>query len=94
MSEQNLKGFADLSDYTEDKRIKLIIAAVRKMRPGQVAAVCVDNVPGKPERYRAKLLAACPEIKIIDQLDGPTADIVTIRVGPPDPIPEPGKVPN
>ena len=72
------RGFADLADLPEDERIEAIAHHVRDH--GATAAVCVDDEPGKPERYARKLAArGC---RIIEQAKGPVAGVVTLKVGP------------
>lgn len=44
---------ADLADLPENERIRVVAHDVRDH--GQTVAVCVDDVPGKPERYAKKL---------------------------------------
>lgn len=72
------RGFADLADLSEDERIAVIAHQVREH--GLTAAVCVDDVPGKPERYAKKLTAA--GCRVIDQTPGPTPGVITLKVGP------------
>lgn len=72
------KGFADLADLPEDKRIELIVHHVRDH--GRTVAVCVDDEPGKPERYAKKL--AEKGCLVLEQLKGPVKGVVTLRVGP------------
>lgn len=62
----------------EDKRIALIAHHVRDH--GRTAAVCVDDEPGKPERYAAKLeKLGC---RVLKQSKGPVAGVITLSVGP------------
>lgn len=77
------KAYADLGDLEEDQRIDIIGQTV--MRGRLVVGVCVDDVPGKPERYIEKLKKRYPGIRILDQFKGPVKGVVTIRVAPPDP---------
>lgn len=72
------KGFADLGDLPEDERIKIIAHQVRDH--GLRVAVCVDDEPGKPERYAKKLEAnGC---RVVEQIKGPTKGVVTLKVEP------------
>lgn len=72
------KGFADLADMPEDERIEMIAHHV--IEHGLTAAVCVDDLPGKPERYTRKLeRAGC---RVVSQTKGPVAGIVTLKVEP------------
>lgn len=71
-------GFADLADLPEDDRIQAIAHYVRDH--GRTAAVCVDDEPGKPERYARKLAAhGC---RIVELVKGPVPGVVTLKVGP------------
>jgi hypothetical protein len=72
------RGFQDLADLPEDQRIALIAHYV--LAHALTVAVCVDDEPGKPERYAQKLRAA--GCAVIDRLDGPVANVVTLKVGP------------
>lgn len=49
------QGFQDLANLSEDERIKVIAHYV--VAHGLTVAVCVDDEPGKPERYAKKLRA-------------------------------------
>lgn len=71
------KGFADLADLPEDERIKVIARHV--VAHGQTVAVCVDDEPGKPERYAVKLRAL--GVAVLEQHKGPVANVVTLKVG-------------
>ena len=73
-----LRGFADLADMPEDERITAIAHYVRDH--GVTAAVCVDDEPGKPERYARKLIAqGC---RVVEQTKGPVPGVVTLKVEP------------
>ena len=72
------KGYADLADLPEDERITAVAHYVRDH--GLTAAVCVDDVPGRPERYARKLRAlGC---RILSQSKGPVPGVITLKVGP------------
>lgn len=72
------KGFADLADLPEDERIELISHHVKQH--GLSVAVCVDDLPGKPERYARKLeKLGC---RVVETLPGPVHNVVTLRVEP------------
>lgn len=73
--------FADLADHDEDKRINIIGSTVMSTR--KTAAVVVDDVPGKLERYVKKLKERFPGIVILDEIAGPTPGARTVRCGPP-----------
>jgi len=72
------RGFADLADLPEDERIQIIAHHVRDH--GLTVAVCVDDEPGKPERYAEKLTAL--GVRVLSQDKGPVANVVTLKVGP------------
>ena len=70
------QGYADLAYMPEDERIELI---ARYVNNGYAVGVVVDDLPGKPERYMAKLEAhGC---KVVSLGKGPPG-IVTLRVSP------------
>jgi hypothetical protein len=69
--------YADIHRLKEDDRIAMIGTAAMR---GGVIAFLTDSDPGKVERYIAKLLAKFPELTVIDQTDGPVANVVTVRV--------------
>ncbi len=71
-------GFADLADLPEDERIAAIARYV--LDHWRIAGVCVDDEPGKPERYAKKL--ADLGCRIIEQVKGPVPGVITLRVGP------------
>lgn len=77
------KAFIDLYKLPEDERIKVIGHTV--MTHKKIIGVCVDDEPGKPERYIRKLKEWFPGIVIMDQLKGPVKEVITIMVGPPNP---------
>lgn len=64
----------------EDKRIDLIGQAVMRETQPKIMAVMVDDDGSKAQRYIDKLAARYPDIKVIDQMKGPTAGVVTIRI--------------
>jgi hypothetical protein len=72
------RGFQDLADLPEDERIARIAHYV--LAHALTVAVCVDDEPGKPERYAQKLRAA--GCVVMEQFDGPVANVVTLKVGP------------
>lgn len=73
-----LRGFADLADLPEDERIQAIAHQV--LAHGLTVAVCVDDWPGKPERYAQKLRAL--GVVVLSQHKGPVANVITLKVGP------------
>ncbi len=76
------QGYADLGDLEEDKRIDLIGRYV--MNKLKTAAVVVDDIPGKSDRYISKLRKRFPGIEIVEQGQGPVAKTWVIKVGPPN----------
>jgi hypothetical protein len=72
------RGFQDLADLPEDERIAAIAHYV--LEHGLTVAVCVDDWPGKPERYAQKLRAR--GVVVLSQQSGPIAKVVTLKVGP------------
>ena len=72
------RGYADLADLPEDERIKTIAHYVRDH--GVTAAVCVDDEPGKPERYARKLAALGCRVR--EKSKGPIKNVVTLKVEP------------
>jgi hypothetical protein len=73
--------FADLADSNEDARIDKIGKAA--MSGLTVAFVTDAKPPAKVERYKKKLLHRFPGIRILEQFDGPIANCVSVKVGPP-----------
>ena len=74
--------FADIADFGEDYRIKIIGETVMNQKK-IVAFVTDSKPPSKVKRYITKLKERFPGIVIIDQFDGPTPGCVSVRVGPP-----------
>lgn len=74
--------FADLYHLSEDERIDLIGRQVTEKN--SIVGVLVDDEPGKAGRYIDKLRAKFPALKVHDVFSGPTAGVVTIKVGPRD----------
>lgn len=71
-------GFADLADLPEDERLDAVAHYV--CGHGLTAAVCMDDIPGRPERYARKLRAlGC---RIISRSKGPVPGVITLKVGP------------
>lgn len=73
-----MKGYADLADLPEDKRIEIIAATAAR---GEVVGFVVDDEP-KADRYIMKLMKRFPACRIIDRRPGPVAGTVLVRVGP------------
>lgn len=73
--------FVDLHSLEEDKRIEMIGHQV--MVHKKDVAFMTDADEGKAARYIAKLKARFPGIVILGQWPGPVANVVTVKVGPP-----------
>ncbi len=71
------KGFADLADLPEDRRITIIGQAAMA---GNVVGVCVDADHGKADRYVRKLLERFPDLEEAGRSAGPVAGVVTIKI--------------
>jgi hypothetical protein len=82
-----MKGFADIADFDEDKRIDMIGNATMSgkqssaEKPLIIGFVVEDHA--KADRYVKKLKEKFPTIRIIDRFDGPVQNTVTVYVGPP-----------
>ena len=82
-----MKAFADIADHDEDTRIDMIGKATMSGKPTSaekpliIGFVVEDHT--KADRYVKKLQEKFPTIRIIDRFDGPIANTVTVRVGPP-----------
>ena len=76
-----MPAFIDLADHEEDFRIGQIghAAMVNKI----TVSFVTDSEPGKADRYISKLQERFPGIRIIARGDGPVADTVWVKVGPP-----------
>jgi len=72
--------YLNLGDQSEDDRIDTIGRAV--VASQSLCGFCVDDEPGKPERYIEKLRARFPELAVVDQIKGPVPGVVTVRVQP------------
>lgn len=73
-----LKGYADVADLEEDKRITLI--GETAMKSGGKIAFITDSDPGKADRYIKKLLTRFPQLKVVDRFNGPVANTITVSV--------------
>lgn len=67
----------DLHRLPEEERIALIGHYVLEHRLS--VAVLVDDETDKVERYISKILALSPDL-LVEQLKGPVAKVVTLRV--------------
>lgn len=75
--------FADIADFDEDHRIKIIGELVMKLEPGRASAFITDDEPGKAERYIRKLKERFPGVQILQALKDPTSGTVLVKIGPP-----------
>lgn len=75
-----LKGYADLADLPEDKRILIIAHHVAERR--ETVAVALENDVKKIARYQRKLHAARPGLLEIEQLPGLVPNTVTLKIKP------------
>jgi hypothetical protein len=76
-----VKGYADLADLEEDRRITIIVRTFEQ-NPTGVAAVCVDDEPEKIKRYREKILARLPTHSVRWEGKGPVPGVYTLQIGP------------
>ena len=77
-----MRAFADLSSMSEDSRIKLIGETATNR--GRTVAFMVDVEGGshaKGDRYIEKLKRWYPSLSVIMRVDGPVANVETIKVG-------------
>lgn len=74
-------GYADLHNLTEDQRIDVMAAHVRKT--GQPCLVVTDADAGKAERYIRKFRERHPDIAVLDDVPkiGPTTGARSFRIG-------------
>lgn len=71
-------GYTDLADLPEDERIRVIAHHVQSH--GLTVGVFLDHEPGKAERYTKKLeKLGC---RVLQQVQGPVANVVTLKVAP------------
>lgn len=75
-----LKGYADLADLPEDKRIAVIAHHVAEKR--ETVAVAIDDEAKKIARYERKLHAARPGLLDIERLPGLVPNTVTLKIKP------------
>jgi len=73
--------FSDIADLNEDTRIMAIGRAAMVQK--KVVAFITDSDPGKADRYIEKLTKQFPGIVIVGRWEGPVANTVTVKVGPP-----------
>lgn len=77
---ENIKGYADLGDLPENKRIQVVAQFVAER--GQTVALALENDAKKIERYIRKLHDARPGLLEIEKLPGLIADTVTLKIKP------------
>ncbi len=73
--------YQDIADCDEDDRIRQI--GEKTMNEKLTVGFVVDDEPGKPERYVAKLTKRFPGTRIIVQCRGPVPGSVLVKVAPP-----------
>ncbi len=73
--------YKDVSDSPEDDRIRQIGEKV--MHEKAIVGFITDADPGKADRYIAKLRKLFPGIQVLFRGNGPVADTVFVKVGPP-----------
>ncbi len=76
-----MREYQDLGDYEEDERIRKI--GEKAMNEKLVVGFVTDAESGKADRYIKKLHERFPGIRVIDRGDGPVAETVWVKVGPP-----------
>jgi hypothetical protein len=76
-----MEGYADLADFEEDDRIRMIGEAA--MKHHKIVGFVVENEPGKADRYIRKLQKRFPGIRLIGRGTALVPDTELIRVGPP-----------
>lgn len=74
-----VKGYADLGDLSEDQRIQ-VAGRYAMEHPGKTIALVTDDIPGKPERYVAKIEEWFPLVKIVDRFPGPVPNTTVIKI--------------
>ena len=71
--------YADLYEFSEDERITAI---GKSAMTGLTVGVCLEkNEPAKIARYIRKVTTRYPEIAVLEQADGPIANVVTVKFG-------------
>lgn len=73
--------YKDIADESEDDRIRQI--GEKAMREKLTVGFITDAEEGKADRYIRKLKERFPGIRVMYQGDGPVADTVLVKVGPP-----------
>jgi RecJ-like exonuclease len=70
-------GYADLADYDEDTRIKVI--GHTAMRTKKIIGIIVED-DEKADRYISKLTALYPAIKVVERGPGPIENTIAIKI--------------
>ncbi len=72
------KAFVDLHRLPEDERI-IVIGEYCLAHPSQVVGVPTDDEPDKPERYKRKIEAKYPQLRV--EIAGPmTKGTILLKV--------------
>lgn len=69
--------FADLAQYAQADRIRLIVNALHELPAGRIVGILVD-APKLPE-YRATLESLCPDIVFLPASPAPTPGVELLR---------------
>lgn len=80
MADRKPEAFVDMHRLSEDQRIEMIGHTVTEH--GKTVGVCVDDEPGKPERYVRKMQRRFPTVVLLDRIKGPVKGVVTLKFGP------------
>lgn len=75
-----LKGYSDLADLPEDKRIEVIGIAVTVKR--ETVAVALENEEKKIVRYERKLKSRYPGLLAIERASGLVPNTILLLVSP------------
>jgi hypothetical protein len=70
--------YADLVELSEDSRIKAI---GENVMTGMTVGVFLEKDEAKIARYIRKVTTRYPDVVVLDQADGPTPLIVTVKFG-------------
>ena len=81
-----VKGYADLGDFKENDRCRLIAETLKKHPANSEKPLVVGIVvetDEKADRYLQKIIALCPGAKEIGRFKGPAAGMITFKVQSP-----------
>ncbi len=82
---QPKKPILDMVNVSEDERCLLI---GRMAMERQIVAFMVDDEvtdgEHKADRYMRKIIAAFPLLVELERMDGPVANVITLRIGLPE----------